>query len=504
MTAEPLPDGSIVIGLAGAHRGGTVAVVRDARVAAVCDQERVSRSRSMGLLATGVPRETLSIALQSAHLDETAADAWVVAEPALLALDEDWPVVDHHRAHATVAACAAPVDAIVIVCDRAATAPVSLWKTTAAGLRRLENGWRGPGFADVYAAVTRGLGLDAREEYKLEALARVGHPRWRERAATLVRLGDEGLACGDGIAGRVAAWAAEAPSFDPQPWIADVAATLQAHLADLLIAYLAPHARRHTLAVGGGLFHNTAFTTALARSGLFADVRVPIDPGNAGVAVGAALAHAGSVGGMPPSPFLGPAYDRTAVKAVLDNCKVSYDYVQEHGATERAVDALQRGHLVGWFTGRMEWGRRALGHRSILASPTAPYVLENLNRFLKHRAPHVAYGFAVCEEDAAHYFEDARPSPYMQFELAPKDPALFRGAIPAGASHVRVQTVGEEPAGFRRLLKLMGDAGLPPVVINTSFNGYREPIVCSPRDAVRAFYGTGLDVLAMEGFLLLK
>ncbi len=495
---------SVVIGLAGARRGGTVAVVLDGRPVAVCDHERVTRSRSAGLLAQGVPHETLGVALDSVPVPDVGVPTFVVAEADLRALDRGWTVVDHHHAHAVAAACGAPDGALVCVCDRAAGSPVSLWRTVGRRLAPVDIGWRGPGFADVYAEVARGMGFGAREEYRVEALARVGRARWPERAAALVRLDDTGLEVEPTLVAQVAGWLAQAPAHDPLPWRADVAATLQAHLAALLIAFLRRHATGGAVCLGGGLFHNTAFTTAVADAGLFDPVLVPIDPGNAGVALGAALLHAGHACPAAPSPFLGPSTDSGEIKATLDNCKVSYDYIQEHGTLVRGVEAIQRGNLAGWFSGRMEWGRRALGNRSIVASPTSPYILENLNRFLKHRAPYAAYGFAVCEEDAPRYFDDVRPSPYMQFEFVVKDPELFRDAIPAGAPRVRVQTVGEEPAAFRRLLKMTGDAGLPPVLINTSFNGYREPIVCTPRDAVRAFYGTGLDVLMMEGFLLSK
>jgi carbamoyltransferase len=152
----------------------------------------------------------------------------------------------------------------------------------------------------------------------------------------------------------------------------------------------------------------------------------------------------------------------------------------------------------------MEWGARALGNRSILASPAIPYTLENLNVFLKHREPHRSYGVSVCLEDAPRFFEGPPASPFMEFEYAAKDPDSFRHLMPFKTNRLRVQTVEHVPALFRRLLKMFGEASALPVLVNTSFNGFHEPIVCTPRDAVRVFYGTGLDMAVLGNFVLEK
>src|SRR5207247_6660122 len=126
-----------------------------------------------------------------------------------------------------------------------------------------------------------------------------------------------------------------------------------------------------------------------------------------------------------------PSIDVETTKTVLDNCKLSYDYVHDDESLDRVVHVLRQGRLVGRVDGPMEWGRRALGNRSIFADPFAPFVLENLNRFLKQREPYVSYGLIVCEEDMDRYFVDPRPSPFMQFEFAMKDPDALRGFLPA-------------------------------------------------------------------------
>ena len=152
----------------------------------------------------------------------------------------------------------------------------------------------------------------------------------------------------------------------------------------------------------------------------------------------------------------------------------------------------------------MEWGHRALGNRSILASPLSPYVLDNLNLFLKQRERYRAYGLSVREEDASQYFDGPRRSSWMEYEYGLKDRDRFRHVLPAGASTLRVQTVDRSAAFFQELHEAFANATGTGVLVNTSFNGFSEPIVCSPRDAIRVFYGTGLDVLVLGRFVVRK
>ena len=153
----------------------------------------------------------------------------------------------------------------------------------------------------------------------------------------------------------------------------------------------------------------------------------------------------------------------------------------------------------------MEWGPRALGARSILASPFAPYVLENLNRFLKHRDPWRGYALSGLKEAAAAHFDGPAEAPFMECDFRPRDTATFRHVLPSETAAVRLHTVDAEALPrFTRLLEAFGAATGLPFLVNTSFNGFHEPAVCSPRDAVRVFYGSGLDMLVMNGFALRK
>jgi len=204
------------------------------------------------------------------------------------------------------------------------------------------------------------------------------------------------------------------------------------------------------------------------------------------------------------SPFLGPEFSPQEIKAVLDNCKLSYDYLRTGQVIDRTTAALARGQLVGWFQGRMEWGPRALGHRSILASPVAPYVLENLNVFLKQRKPHETYSVVVRAEDLPRYFRGPAKSAFMEYEYEVLDANLLKSVLPENATRLRVQTVDESAGMLYDLIRAFGDVAGVPMLVNTSFNGFNEPIVCNPRDAVRVFYGTGLDMAVLGSMVLVK
>jgi carbamoyltransferase len=171
---------------------------------------------------------------------------------------------------------------------------------------------------------------------------------------------------------------------------------------------------------------------------------------------------------------------------------------------EELVGHLRRGHLVGLFQGRMEWGRRALGHRSILANPLASHALENLNVYLKRRGWRQSFSVSVLGEQLDRYFVGPPESRHMEYDYALRDPELLGAVVPDGVTALRVHSVDGSPGPFRRLLQAWGDATGVGMLVNTSFNGFSEPMVCTPRDAVRVFYGSNLDLLVIGRFVLRK
>lgn len=498
----------MIAGIGGGSRNGAAALVDAGHLVGVCAQERVSRLRGAGVNATGLPDEALDLLLQRLGRTRAAIARYAVAAgngPApAVAADR----VDHHLAHAATAYLTSPfASAAIVVCDHEGP-EVSVWRGDGASLNRVEWPWQGPGFVSVFSRCSAALGFtQAAADQRTEALARL-RPDSRDAAVDrLIRREGASLVVDPGLEAFIASRMA-GHGEDGSPAHAALAAALQGRLADLLIEFLTEVRASlgvERLCLGGSLFYHSSMNTRVRQSGVFAEVFLPVDPGDSGLAVGAALQALE----RPPahvSPFLGPAYSAEETKHVLDNCKLQYSWESEEAAVQAAVRALQQGRLVGWFDEGMEWGPRALGARCILANPAAPYVLENLNRFLKRRDPWRGYALSGLQESLADHFDGPASAPFMECDYRPHDAARFREALPSADAAVRVHSVAEGGSlpRFRRLLEAFGEATGLPFLINTSFNGFHEPVVCSPRDAVRVFYGTGLDVLVMNQFVLRK
>ena len=409
-------------------------------------------------------------------------------------------LVEHHGAHAASAFFTSPFTrAAVVVCDTSEQ-QVSVWRGMGQDLWREEFPWRGPGFARVYSDLAERLGVPRGAERVVEDLARLvpndAALEWPE----LVRYRDHALFVSPRVTDWVDATRGDLVEQAPgaQAFLHSLAQALLEFLADVRATIDEPN-----LCVAGGLFHNAYLNARVARSPLYQDVFVPVSCGNGGLAAGAALLGMQGRRASAPgasTPFLGPGYGNRDIKAVLENCKLTYAALDEHALEDRAIAAMKKGMLVAWFRDRMEWGPRALGNRSILADPTSEYASENLNTFLKHRPWYRSYGLVVCQEDVATYFDGPPHSAHMECEYRVRDPHLFRSILPQGANRLRVQTLPAEASALRSLLKGIGQLTGVPVLVNTSFNGFHEPIACTPRDAVRIFYGTGLDAMAIGSF----
>jgi len=503
---------SIVLGIAGVSRNAALALCDGDHVIGVCEHERVTRTRSAALRHGQLPTETLRTTLRLGGCSEEDVTAYAAAERSIQ-LPPGCPIeyVDHHFAHAATAFYGSPFAATIVVCDGGGGSELTVWRGDAQGIRPQEFAWRGPGFASVYSQGAEAMGFRRHgDEHRVEALARAGERRGDAPIPMIAYHGDH-LEVPADFQASIAAVVGRNGSGASPARRGSLAEQIQRQLGEQLLEAMADIRRRSAsarLCLGGGLFYNSYFTTLVAESGLFAETYVPANPGNAGVAVGAALAI-GDGGTMlqhrkPLSPFLGPEFSPQDIKAVLDNCKLSYANLRSGQIIERTAVALAKGQLVGWFQGRMEWAARALGNRSILASPVAPYVLENLNAFLKLREPHRTYSLAICAEDLPRYFRGPAKSACMEYEYEVLDRDLLRNLLPANTTRLRVQTVEESAGAFYELIRAFGDVTGVPMLVNTSYNGFNEPIVCSPRDAIRVFYGTGLDQAVLGSLVLAK
>src|SRR6266404_537101 len=203
---------------------------------------------------------------------------------------------------------------------------------------------------------------------------------------------------------------------------------------------------------------------------------------------------------------LGPEPTSQEVKSVLDNCKIVYKYPSgEDQLVEETVHHLERGKIVAWCQGRSEFGHRALGNRSLLASPFNEYVLDNVNQFIKHREEFHPFALSVPAE-RAHEFFDCGPNCRFMASLGDlKNPIAGLERFAFNGAAVRVHTVEKQSNPlFWKLLHKFGESAPAPILVNTSFNLFGEPLVTDPRSAVRSFYCAGVDALAVGPFLVVK
>lgn len=296
----------------------------------------------------------------------------------------------------------------------------------------------------------------------------------------------------------------------------NLAHSLQRRLEEVLldlVECLRREQKVDALCLGGQVAYNSLLISKLEQKSGYKQLYVPPAAGNAGGSVGSALFqwHHQLGQGTPkrlPHAFLGPQYSDHEIKPVIDNCKLRYRYLQsEAKLIDEVVELLSRKMIVAWFQGRAEFGPRSLGARSILASPLHNYMKDNLNLFVKHREASRPFAAAVPEERAGEFFEDC--SPLSQFLLSVyRVKNEKREMIPAACFSdglARVQTVSKatNPLFWQLLNRFEEKTGVP-VLVNTSFNLLGEPLVCSPREAIRGFYCSGIDALAINRFLLQK
>jgi carbamoyltransferase len=462
---------------------------------------------------------------------------------------------DHHESHAASAFYPSPFEeAAILTLDG-----VGEWSTASLGVGRrhridLTHELRFPhSLGLLYSAFTYYAGFKVNSaEYKVMGLAPYGEPRYLDRILEhLIDLRDDGSFrmnmryfnyC-QGLTMTSAEFHAlfGGPPRDPDAPLTqremDLAASIQA-LTDEIMLRCGRHVHRttgmRTLAISGGVGLNCVSTGKLLREGPFDDVWVQPASGDAGGALGVALLVWHQLLDRPRTvrardaqegSLLGPAYSDGEIQTFLDGMGVPYDRVDDTRALcDRVAAFLARGEVIGWFQGRMEFGPRALGCRSILGDARDPAMQSRINRKTKFREGFRPFAPAVLEEHCAEYFAHDRPSPYMTFVVPLADAQLrplsadqrqvagldrlkvARSSVPA-VTHVdasaRIQTVGAnaEPR-FRELLRAFHRLTGCPVLVNTSFNIRGEPIVCTPQDAFACFLRTDMDRLVIGTFVL--
>jgi carbamoyltransferase len=380
----------------------------------------------------------------------------------------------------------------------------------------------------IYSAVTTYLGFKAHSgEGKVMGLASYGKPTLTKKFEEVVNVLPDGsfkidpsffpFNSGNKMFGQKMI-DTFGPPRTPESEITDrhqdIAASLQEFFENTLVKIsrkLHEETRLENLCLAGGVFLNcSANQKILERSG-FKNLFIQPAAGDAGGALGVAAYINHSILKNPrtdqqESSSLGPKFSSSEIERALRSQGLNFRKLSPEDFFGTVTDALIRDQAVGWFQGRMEFGPRALGNRSILASPLTTTMRDYLNHQVKKREGFRPFGPVVCLEDAPHYFDLSIPSPFML--LAPKVKKEMQSVIPA-VTHAdetaRIQTLTEtQNPNLYRLLKVFGEKTGTPVLINTSFNLRGEPIVCSPDDAVSCFKTSDLDALAIEDYWVEK
>ena len=466
-------------------------------------------------------------------------------------LDYDGPIVfpEHHESHAASAFFPSPFERAAFL----TTDGVGEWATTSFGVG---DGARLSILAEqhfphslglLYSAFTYFTGFKVNSgEYKLMGLAPYGEPRFVDAIMEhLIDVKDDGsfrlnmdyftYAHGLRMTGRRFAELFGGPRRAPESPLTrremDLARSVQAVTEEVMLR-MARHVHRVTgerrLCLAGGVALNCVANGRLLREGPFDALWIQPAAGDAGGALGAALmAWHQYLGRERPAPegdamqgaYLGPAFSDAEIAAFLEREGIPHTrYADEAALTEAVAEMLAEGKVVGWFQGRMEFGPRALGNRSILADPRGRDVQRTVNLKIKFRESFRPFAPSVTAERAGEYFEIEGESPYMLL-VAPVRGARAEGEgldrldrvtspIPA-VTHVdgsaRLQTVGAatNPLFYRLLRAFEARTGCP-VLVNTSFNVRGEPIVCAPEEAHRCFRRTHMDALVLGAHVVTK
>jgi carbamoyltransferase len=437
--------------------------------------------------------------------------------------------LDHHLCHAASSVCVSPYEqAAVLVVDGASESHSTLLGS--ANQHRIEVLKRIPlphSLGQFYAAMTAYLGfIPDQDEYIVMGLAAYGKPRYAEvirdhllrsqpdGAFTFnVRLLDFHLA-------RVGLFSRElltllGPNRQSHEEISqrhqDIAASVQVVLEDVLL-HLARYLRHVTqadyLCLAGGVAYNCVANSRIWREAGFKGLFIPPAAGDSGAALGAAIWHSVRKDGaqecsLMKAAYWGPQFSAAQCIQAVQAAGLTGHHLSDDALCEKVAMELSSGRLVFWFQGRMEWGPRALGNRSLLADPRRDDIRGLINAKVKQRELFRPFAPSVLEEQAAEYFDLPAPSPFMSLTAQVKPGA--KGVIPA-VVHVdgsaRVQTVDRDSnPQFRRLLEAFWRRTGVPVLLNTSFN-VQEPIVCTPDDAIRCFLRTEVEWLVLGNELI--
>jgi carbamoyltransferase len=429
--------------------------------------------------------------------------------------EEKWHFVDHHLSHATSAFHPSPfMHAAVMTLDgRGEKATTAYYKGEGNDLVALGQVNMPHSFGLLYEKVTSYLGfLHSSDEYKVMALASYGKPEFVTEFQEMIHVYNDGTYTIDDVDFTLLFGPRRKKGDEFTAHHFNIAHSLQKVLQNSVLQlteWLCGVTKEKNLCMAGGVALNCVLNAYLRDKGPFEKIWVQPAAGDAGTALGAALwidvqeRLARERTFKMNHAYWGPDYSDEQIEKFLKWAKVPYR--QLTSVAKETAQLLADDKIIGWYQGRMEFGPRALGSRSILASPIQPSMQARLNE-VKDREDFRPVAPVVLEEDAAEWFEGASDSPFMLFVYPVHADKADR--IPA-VRHVdgtaRIQTInGKQHPHYYELLKEFKALTGVPVLVNTSFNTLGKPIVCSPRDAVECFWTSPFDALVIGSFLIEK
>jgi carbamoyltransferase len=464
---------------------------------------------------------------------------------------------EHHESHAAAAFFPSPfLNAAFLTVDG-----VGEWTTTSYGVgkdNRIEilKEIKFPhSLGLLYSAITYYTGFKVNSgEYKVMGLAPYGEPKFVNTILdNLIDLKEDGsykinleyfdYVGGDRMTNKKFDELFGAPPRKPESKLTqremDLARSIQ-EVIEIAMIKIAKHVRKTTdekyLCLSGGVALNCVANGKLLREKIFEDIWIQPASGDAGSALGAGLIAHYHVNNSPrkntnfakmqKASYLGPKFTEEEIQNYLDTNKIPYEKLSREETLKKTAKVLSEEKIIGWFQGRMEFGPRALGARSILGDPRSKQMQSNMNLKIKFRESFRPFAPSVLKEDVSRYFDLEGESPYMlivanikdsiKIKMTEEQEKLFgieklnipRSTLPS-ITHVdysaRIQTVSKEdhPMYYDLISEFKKLTGVP-VLVNTSFNVRGEPIVCTPEDAYRCFMRTNIDFLVLENFILDK
>lgn len=450
--------------------------------------------------------------------------------------------VEHHRAHMASAFHVSPfTEAAVLSVDGAGDFVTTMWGTGKDNKLTIADQIYFPHSLGIfYNALTQWLGFPKYgDEGKTMGLAPYGEPRYIDQMRRIVRVQYDGTFELDldyfvhHAEGAAMTWQGGNPTIgtlysenliklfgeprQPRTEITqhhqDIAASMQAMLEEAelgLIRKLQADTGLSALCMAGGVALNSAFNGKILPNSGFTDIFIQPAAGDAGTSLGVCYYIYHDVLGHPrtfemTNAYTGPQWTDAQIVAALDDYNLSYETLPDDILMTRAAQIIAQGDVLGWFQGRMEWGPRALGHRSILADPRRHDMKDTLNARIKQREKFRPFAPSILLDDVGDYFDQTYPDPFMLkvYGVLPGK----QETVPA-ITHVdgtgRLQTVTQENSPrYHALISAFKQATGVPVVLNTSFNE-NEPIVNTPQEAIDCFVRTKMDALAISNFLVTK